>query len=193
MTTTTAPRTEAHNQPHQAVRASTVRVPTRALVGRGVDNIRVLSETRFLAMIHQLVEESLTRRAAEGAQQGAAEAAQQGTPSPTTSTAPAAPTSSTRAQLQENWAQLREAHNGKLDAIEGRLASLTGVFESIQGSLSKMDDRAPAKPAAPVEAPTPPTEEPAAETAPEKPLVERSRPAPRDLRRALQRGMIEGE
>jgi hypothetical protein len=112
---------------------ATTAVPTRALLGRGVEKIRVLSESRFVDLVRGMVEDSIRRRAQIAPKPVAA------SPAP----AVAVVDTELRDQLQANWSKLREKHEGHLGTIEERLSRLTGAFDAIRGSLERLETSKP--------------------------------------------------
>jgi len=119
-----------------ALDSATTRVPTRALVGRGVEQIRLLSESRFVEIVRDLVEASISRRAADelaAAGDAAGDLDADGR-SP-------AEDAELRQELEENWRLLREKHRGHLETLEGRLEQLGGTFDAIRGALARLEDR----------------------------------------------------
>ena len=157
----------------RVIENSTTRVPTRALLGRGVDKIRVLSQSRFLDIVRSMVEESIRRRALSEPVPAAVKApvaepepaAANREPDVAVNNPTDASTVEMREEAQTSWETLRTKHQSHLDTVEDRLSRLTGAFDAIQGTLERLEGRA-------------------------KPAQTARRPVPRDLRRQLETSTV---
>ena len=154
----TNPRSSRASAPDEVlagvVEGATTPVPTRALLGRGIERIRVLSESRFRDLVRDMVEESIRRRlqAAPTPLPAADPAPLPNVQPPTESAASRAGSAAARAGdaaakagddpshvAQARWSRLRDKHEGHLDSIEKRLSRLTGSFDAIRDSLERLE------------------------------------------------------
>ena len=147
----TNPRSSGASAPDEVlagvVEGATTPVPTRALLGRGIERIRVLSESRFRDLVRAMVEESIRRRlqSAPTPLPAAEPAPIPKVRPPTESAAARAGSAAARAGAdpghvaQARWSRLRDKHEGHLDSIEKRLSRLTGSFDAIRDSLERLE------------------------------------------------------
>ena len=157
-------RRESH--PNQ-VRKASLLVDTAALKERGIDQIRVLSESKFLELLGGVSRSSALEPALAVSEE-------------TVVSAPA-PYGQGPSAYQSKWERLRHRHEDKLQKIETGMERLSSTFHSIQEALNRLGTEEPA--AGPVAA------EPVHVNAPEPevtgPRAPKSRRSQQDLLREM--------
>lgn len=114
-------------------RAATA-VRTDSLTKSGVEKLRILSESKFLQVLEDMVESSLAGRVVTP-------------PGPATSPGHADVTG-IEDFYSAKWEDLRDQHKDNLSRIEGRMERLSKLFESIASAFERIHGASPRLPAA---------------------------------------------
>ncbi|HVR75858.1 MAG TPA: hypothetical protein VMT52_16120 [Planctomycetota bacterium] len=109
-------------------------VRTDSLTKSGVEKLRILSESRFLQVLEEMVESSLAGRV--------------GTPPSPAATPGRADATGIEELYSAKWEDLRDQHKENLSRIEGRMERLSKLFESISSAFERIHGASPRLPAA---------------------------------------------
>lgn len=105
------------------IEQATTRVNTQALASKGVENVRVLSESRFLEIVGDMVEESIRQRL-------------EGPSTPSTQATQGEDLGAMRDELKATytakWKALRSRHLDNLNKVQNRLDQLAQHFEKFE-------------------------------------------------------------
>lgn len=108
-------------------------VRTDSLTKSGVEKLRILSESKFLQVLEDMVESSLAGRV--------------GTP-PGPAVSPGRTDTTGMEELYSaKWEDLRDHHKESLSRIEGRMERLSKLFESISSAFERIHGASPRLPA----------------------------------------------
>jgi hypothetical protein len=127
-----------HERPSSRIENATTLMRTAALAERGIDHVRVLSESKFLGLVRSMVDESMTQHLdGVGAEAGA-------------SAPPARANGSHESEgaYQKKWEELRARHEKSLERIETGMRRLGATFEAIKETLARWNAGEAAAPAA---------------------------------------------
>jgi hypothetical protein len=117
------PRGEAPLDPLRTIDQATQRVESANLDLKGIKTVRVLNESRFLAVLERMVEERLRVRLGAGAK-GPAER-----PEPSAGGQGRAPSAGLREEYRRRWDEFRRRFEEKLRSLEGRAEALARAHE----------------------------------------------------------------
>jgi hypothetical protein len=161
----------------EAVDRATTVVRTNTLNETGIDQVRVLSESKFFGLVRAMVEDSLrvhlTRSAGAAAAArppgeptaragGYAPPAPSGARPPPSPLPPPQPSRPVPGTYEELWKALRHQHEQSLDRIESGMRRLASTFEGIRTTLGEREGRDPPRTAPPASHPAAPASHPAA-------------------------------
>ncbi len=112
------------------IRCASLPVRTRTLAESGVENLRILSESKLIELLQAIVSETLADvRSAEVPPAPFAEVV----PGPFDTT------EELEKAYQGKWNELRGKHEESLRRIEGRMEKLARVFRGLEGAFSRLD------------------------------------------------------
>ena len=112
-------------EPLHVLDNSTSLIGTESLHRSGVDNVRILSRSRFLDIIRGTIEEYLSEALLSGGAEG--------------STQTAANYTRLATEFQSRWQELRTRHQASLSQIESRLERLSRLFVQMEKTLKRCE------------------------------------------------------